>query len=201
MSALKNLKFKKIIYPVIFGVFFIGVILIFIYSAKFLVSSIDKSLSLDIQYASSRIIKIDFEKFYKVAKKMGIEISKSTIDEQQIDNNNLQETTVVATTTPEIIPIVSEVDKTAVKISVLNSTKTKGLAGELKTILENEGFIVGAVGNYDPIQERTFIKIKESRKDYNPLIKKVIEEKYQLADDQALNETDIYDIIIIIGNK
>ena len=63
MSALKNLKFKKIIYPVIFGVFFIGVILIFIYSAKFLVSSIDKSLSLDIQYASSRIIKIDFEKF------------------------------------------------------------------------------------------------------------------------------------------
>ncbi|KKQ22032.1 hypothetical protein A2999_00665 [Candidatus Wolfebacteria bacterium RIFCSPLOWO2_01_FULL_38_11] len=201
MSALKNLKFKKIIYPVIFGVFFIGVILIFIYSAKFLVSSIDKSLSLDIQYASSRIIKIDFEKFYKVAKKMGIEISKSTIDEQQIDNNNLQETTVVATTTPEIIPIVSEVDKTAVKISVLNSTKIKGLADELKTILENNGFIVGAVGNYDPIQERTFIKIKESRKDYNPLIKKVIEEKYQLADDQALNETDIYDIIIIIGNK
>ena len=201
MSALKNLKFKKIIYPVIFGVFFIGVILIFIYSAKFLVSSIDKSLSLDIQYASSRIIKIDFEKFYKVAKKMGIEISKSTIDEQQIDNNNLQETTVVATTTPEIIPIVSEVDKTAVKISVLNSTKIKGLADELKTILENNGFIVGAVGNYYPIQERTFIKIKESRKDYNPLIKKVIEEKYQLADDQALNETDIYDIIIIIGNK
>ena len=201
MSALKNLKFKKIIYPVIFGVFFIGVILIFIYSAKFLVSSIDKSLSLDIQYASSRIIKIDFEKFYKVAKKMGIEISKSTIDEQQIDNNNLQETTVVATTTPEIIPIVSEVDKTAVKISVLNSTKIKGLADELKTILENNGFIVGAVGNYDPIQERTFIKIKESRKDYNPLIKKVIEEKYQLADDQTLSETDVYDIIIIIGNK
>ncbi len=182
MITFKNVKLKKIIYPIILGVFFIVVILIFIYSAKFLVNSINRSLSLDVQYAESRIIKINLEKFYRIAKKMGIEISKLTIDDlqltsdqQQISNNNLQETTVVATTTAETIPIVVELDKKAVKISVLNSTKIKGLAGEIKTLLENNGFIVGAIGNYDSIQEKTFIKIKESKKDYVSLIKEVLE--------------------------
>jgi hypothetical protein len=198
MVNIKNIKLKKIIYPALFVVFIIIVAVIFIQTIGFLADSIDKAFTLDPQIAESHLVKLDLGNFNAVTKKLSINVgSQSPVSSSQ----PIEVATPVATTTPNEAKEANKLDKTSVKIEVLNSTKTSGLAGELKAVLEADGFKVEKTGNFSPVQETTFIKIKDSKKDYASIVKESVSKKYQPGEDKLLEENDAYDIIIIIGNK
>lgn len=215
-------------YPALSGAFFLAVIIVFIYSARFLSGAFQKAFDFDAGRVESQLARLDLENFYPVAKKLGIE---PATDSQQPTTDNLQqevgnepaeatngaaisEEAGVATGTAATIstetatssavasaPAVASVpppDKSLVKISVLNGTKTAGLAADLKNFLTTEGWTVANAGNASAATE-TIIKIKESKKDYSPLIRASVSKKYALGADQTLSESDIYDIIVIIG--
>lgn len=197
---IKKIKFKKVVYPVIFTAFIIAVIIFFIYSVKFLADAVDKAFVLDANSAESRMIKLDLDGFNLAARKLGITIGQERVtsnEESVIENQQTATTTNETNTANEA----NKLDKTAVKIEILNSTKTAGLAGELKNILEADGFKIEKTGNTSPIRETTLIQTKESKNDYLPLIKESVSKKYQASEDKSLVEGDIYDIIIIIGTK
>lgn len=193
-----KLKFKKIIYPLISGIIAIIIIIVFIYSVKFLAEAIDRVFAQDTEFLESHLIRLDMEKFNLVAKKLGINQQPTTYDLQPTIDN-LQQTA----TSSQSLVVGSQLslDKTAVKIKVINSTKTRGLAKELKTILEADGFLVNEMDTISPALATTTIKIKESKKNYNPLVRESVSKKYPEAEDKVLEEKENFDIIIIIGSK
>lgn len=92
----------------------------------------------------------------------------------------------------------ADIIKSEIKIEILNSTKTKGLASEMKKELEKKGYIVEKIGN---------------TKDLNYNYSRVIDRKGDkkkletLSSDTGISITDSdidinykYDITIIIGN-
>ncbi len=198
----RKIKFKKIIYPVISGIIVIIIVVIFVYVADFLVKAIDKAFVIDEKRAESLLVKIDMFNFQAVAKKLGISANQPITNDLQPTTNNQQQITITTTTVAETAATTtSTLDKKAVKIAVYNSTGIKGLANELKTVLEADGFVMEKTGNISESYATTTIKIKESKKDYTSLIKESVSKKHQLGDDQILAESEIYDIIIIIGVK
>ncbi len=193
----KKLKFKKLIYPVISGTFIIIIVVVFIYAADFLATALNKAFVVDDKKAESLLIKIDMSDFQALAKKLGISAvaGGETVVPEPVIVEQATTTPAAATST------VKELDKKAVKIAVYNSTAIKGLASEFKTVIEADGFIIGKIGNTSPALATTTIKIKASKKDYSAPIRQIVSQKYQLTDDEALNETEDYDIIIVIGSK
>ena len=198
---LKKIKFKKLVYPVISGTFIIIIVVIFVYAADFLVKAIDKAFVIDEKRAESLLVKIDMSDFQAVAKKLGISANQPITNDLQPTTDNQQQITITTTTVTETATTTSTLDKKAVKIAVYNSTGIKGLANELKTVLEADGFVMEKTGNISESYAATTIKIKESKKDYTSFIKESVSKKHQLGDDQILAESEINDIIIIIGVK
>lgn len=188
-SKLKKIRLKQIIYPSIITVFLVVVIILLISSIKFLSQNINKIFSPDTDISSSQLLKVDLDRFYFVAKRLGISIEPETAPPM---------------TPPlqiEPAPPPAELNKTSLKISVLNSAKIKGLAKNLKDSLETEGFSVENIGNTSPSRENTIVKIKESKEIYASLIKEVISQQYTLGDDEILGESENFDVIIIIGEQ
>lgn len=185
-----KLKFKKIIYPLISGIIVILIIIVFIYSVKFLAEAIDRVFATDTESLESHLIRLDMEKFNLVAKKLGIMLGMS-----ETELLTQATATIIATATPPVL------DKTAVRIEILNSLEKAGLAKDLKALLENDGFKVEKIGDFSPSLATTTIKIKESKKDYSALVRESVSKKYPEAEDKALEENENFDIIIIIGSK
>lgn len=217
---LKDIKLKKIIYPALSGLFFLAVIVIFIYSARFLSTSLQRSFDIDEGMAESRIARLDMDSFYRVAKKLNLQLTTNNLQlnqQQEVESEavasessvtitvatgtaatiSTEIATSTATTSAPVVPPPPP-DKSLVKISVLNGTKTAGLAGDLKNILTADGWTVANTGNASAAA-KTFIKIKASKNNYSDLIRDSVSKKYTLAANQTLNESDEYDIIIIIG--
>ncbi len=111
-------------------------------------------------------------------------------------------TTPTPTESGEITPTPS-LDKSALKIEILNGTGTSGAAGKAAKLLENSGYKGIKTGNaaqYD--YEETIIGIKESKKDFLPLISESLAKNYQIAEDsKTLDEKDSFDVIITLGKK
>lgn len=91
-----------------------------------------------------------------------------------------------------------QIDKSQIKIEILNSTKTKGLAAALKKELEEKGYTVGKVGdtkdltyNYSRVIDRKGDKSKLELLSKDSEINMV---------DSDIDSNYNYDITIIIGN-
>lgn len=130
---LKKIKFKKLIYPIIFGTFIIIIVVVFISAAKFLSEAINRAFVLDARLAESHLIKLDLPNFYLVAKKLGIEISQPG-EQTPVEVINPPATT--AATTTEEIPV----DISLINLEILNGTATKGLAADWKEKFVVAGF-------------------------------------------------------------
>lgn len=90
------------------------------------------------------------------------------------------------------------IDKKAIKIEILNSTKTKGLAGKLKQDLEQKGYKVDKIGDTKDLTY-TYSRVIDRKGDKDKL--------EQLSKDSGINMVDSdvdptynYDITIILGN-
>ncbi|MEK9154835.1 MAG: LytR C-terminal domain-containing protein [Patescibacteria group bacterium] len=192
---LKKIKLKKVIYPIITLGILLIVAIVFAYSAKFLSHSINKALFLDSALAESLLIKLDLGKFNLIANKLSIEINLVVPEKPQVE-----EAAIPLEESKKDDIESAQLDKTAVKIAILNSTKTKGLAADLENFLITAGFLIEHTGNTSPLEASTVIKIKESKNNYKTLIREAVSQKYQLAEDQILQESEENDIIIIIGS-
>lgn len=91
-----------------------------------------------------------------------------------------------------------EIVKSNIKIEILNSTKTKGLAGKLKQELEEKGYKVDKIGDTKDLTY-SYSRVIDRKGDKSKL--------EQLSKDAGINmaDSDIdlnydYDITIIIGN-
>lgn len=206
-----NFKFKKVIYPIIVAIFIIVGIFVFVYSVSFLSGAINKSFFVDNEIVESKMIKIDLDNLTKIASKLNIQLGETSISVFSSSSSSSQfslstssvssaSTTTSVSSVASSSPIV-ELNKKLVKISILNGTKTKGLAVGLKDIMTKDGFIISKTGNVTEVLGTTTIKIKIGKKDYLPMIKESVFKKYRNVEDKEMDETGEYDIVIIIGGK
>jgi hypothetical protein len=107
--------------------------------------------------------------------------------------------------TPTLTPtptIDSNLKRSNIKVSVQNGTDKAGYAKEIASFLEEKGYKNVARGNADKSDyENTIIKIKTTAKNYLPLLQQDIKEKLNTPKVEVLDESDKYDIIIILGKS
>lgn len=113
--------------------------------------------------------------------------------------NILPETEV--TPAAEATPV-PDLDRTELKIQILNGSGTPGFAGKAKDHLLSLGYEnieTGNAGSYD--YEETEIAIKESMEGYLDMLKVDLVEKYVVASKTTtLDEDEEYDVIITLGS-
>lgn len=191
LNKIKNIKLKQIIYPLILIIFIAVAIIIFVISAKFLTNNINKAFRIDEEIAKLGLIELNVSGFDLVSKKLTLPPlpppppppSPEPIKEL-----------------PPPPPMIE--DKASLKIAILNSTQTAGLAAGLRNELTKAGFLIEKVGDQKNIEATTLIKVKESKKNSNLIneIKDLVSKKYT-PEIQTLEEESLYDLVIIIGKK
>lgn len=197
MKIFSRKIFKKITYPTIFGIFIIGGIFVFAYSVKFLSRAVNKAFYIDNKIVESKMIKADLDKLKMVASKLNIKLGETAIEVVSSSSSSSSESFVSAASSAPVI----QLDKKAVKIAIYNGTKLKGLASGLKEIMVQDGFVVSKTDNVSATTGTTTIKIKNSKKEYLPLVKESVSKKYKIIEDKEADETGDYDVIITIGSK
>lgn len=207
-----NFKFKKIIYPAVLGIFIISGAFVFVYSVSFLSGAVNKAFFIDNKIVESKMTKIDLDNLTKLASRLNVQFgetanisvfsssSSSSQSSFSTSSASFASTTSSVSSVASSSPIV-ELDKKSVKISILNGTKTKGLAVDLKEVMIKDGFTISKTGNVAEVSGTTTIKIKNSKKDYLPLVKESVLKKYKTIEDKEADETSDYDVIITIGGK
>lgn len=190
-----KVKSGKLTYPAI-TVAFAGIVLIFfIMTSNFITRSIKASLDLDYQSIESRLLKFDRENYLFVAKRLGI-------DTQVIEE--APKTPRDAEPQPQEPALLPE-EKSLIKISILNSTKTSGLASTLEKELETAGFAISNTSNQATIEQTTIIRLKQSASLAFPKsieeLKEIVDRTYEIGTGSTIPESEDYDIIVIIGAK
>lgn len=210
-SKLKDIKLSKLVYPSISGLFILVALVLFIFSANFISKHIN--LALSDGGSSGDILSLNKDDFEPIKNKLNIKINEN-VDVSNINQENAPVesaeikpevpsieniATTTASSTPPVAPVITPEEKLALKISVLNSTKTSGLAAALKKILEESGFAVEKTGNSSPTLSGTVIKIKKGKEKYKDAVTEALSSKYTISEFQELPESEPYDIVIIIG--
>ena len=71
----------------------------------------------------------------------------------------------------------------------------------MSTELENAGFSKGTTGDSKNIYPITTIMIKDTKKDYAPLIETVVKKLHPKATTKVNPESSKFDVIIIVGKE
>lgn len=100
-------------------------------------------------------------------------------------------------------PSPSEVDKSAYKIQVLNGSGIKGEAAAVKASLDEEGFVVSAIGNADKSDyEESTISIKKGvEKEFVLEVKEALGSYTFSEQETELSKSSDVDMVVIIGSK
>lgn len=101
-------------------------------------------------------------------------------------------------------PTVKPVNKSQLKIQVLNGTDSKGVAAKARDVLVAAGYSGVTVGNAENSDyEMTEISIKQTKKAYlEELSKDLTDGKYTLGSQvRDLPENSEYDAVVVIGSK
>jgi len=205
LESLKKIKAKQAAYPVISICCVVAVAVIFFRSAVFISHTINSSFSVDDKSVEDAKLKIDLATYYTIARKLGI--STPTPEPKPGENEDAGTSPQPSlepgsSVSPSPSPSVSPSAKSSLSISVLNSTPTSGLAGELKTQLAQAGFMVSKTGNQTPVQAVTLIKVGSKVSDeVFAEIYAVVTQKYSGAKRETLESSSAFDIEIVIGSK
>lgn len=208
LSKLKEIRVRKLVYPSISGLFILAALTLFVFSANFVSKHINRAL--DDGEFSGNILSLNKNDFEPVSKKLNIKINENAVipietaaSEQPpaVETTPAQNTatSTEATSTPPAAPSITAEEKLSLKISVLNSTKTSGLAAGLKKVLEESGFVVEKTGNTSPVLTETILKIKIGKEKYKDVLVKAVSSKYPVSNSQEISADDPYDVIIVIG--
>lgn len=98
---------------------------------------------------------------------------------------------------------VESLDKSSVKVKVLNGSGVTGKAATVKVLLESAGWSVAAIGNADNSDYKTTeVKVKDSAKSFLDAIVKDLSDKYSAgSSSKGLEASDSADIVVIVGTK
>ena len=123
-----------------------------------------------------------------------------------LQNRSQPTSTISPTPEASLLPSPSAevlLNKKDLQIQILNGSGVTGAAKKAQDYLEGLGYTVSAVGNASSSDYTTTqISLKDSKKDYLPLLKKDLSEKYEVADTiDSLEDNSKYDAVIILGTK
>jgi len=200
-KLLGKIKFKELVYPAITVSFFAIVIISFVLDIGFITQNINKVFYVpDSSEIESRMVRVDMENFYVVARKLGINVSAPSQQQEVVQPVVPQEQQPQPV--EPVAPVVPVVEKAILKISVLNTTTTKGLAAIVKKDLETAGFTVAETGNQTPALEATQIKVKSAVNGSDTIkeLAQVVTTKYPSATVVA-DDTIAVDVVVLIGAK
>jgi hypothetical protein len=184
-SALKSLKPRDFVYPILLLVFFIAVIVFFILAVKFISENINNIFVLKEAKKESAL---DVARYTFVAKKLHIPPDASKETRVFLD--------------PQIeINTASISEKNSVSILILNSTKKPGLAGVLANILKEAGFSSITTGNEKTPRTATTILAGAGKETYASLVLESVIKAYPAAYLATSTEQTRADVTIIIGVK
>lgn len=107
---------------------------------------------------------------------------------------------MTSTPTPTASPS-AQLNRSDLKIQVLNGTSVIGLAARAKAYLEGLGYKNVAVGNAEANDlTETTIALKDTKKDYLDLLKTDINPKYPLSKSSTvLSSSSPYDVVVTLG--
>ena len=157
----KKVSNEGVIYTLILVTYFSIIILVFIFSVRFIGNTINSTLSIPQELQNNTENKIDLKSYSLIETKLNLnQIVPATTTPTSTDNiliaTTTTTTTVVATTMTvakiEVMP----------KIVVSNSTLKSGLARILKNNLQAAGLTVLKTNTIKPTTPQTIIKIKDS---------------------------------------
>lgn len=128
--------------------------------------------------------------------------NKELVIESEAKPTLVPEETVEQISTPTPTPTII-LERSDLKIEVLNGSGVPGTAAKAADFLEELGYQKPATGNADSYDySSTIIKIKESKQDYLPILKEDLSEKYTLSEEvDTLDEDEDFDVVIIIGKE
>lgn len=220
-SKLKTIGWRSYVYPAISTALLLVLIILVIAAGRYLSDSINRIFSITDDSVESQLVRVNFTTLNLVAGKLGLKVKpegsapetgetpseqEETLPEESLPNPNellgpfLPGGTPAPTPTPA--PSTPEI-KANLKIRVLNSTSTSGLAGQLRTSLTQAGFAAD-VGNITPTEATTVIRVKAAAAASFPNsiaeLKQVVSQTYAPID-QTLADDDPYDVVIVIGNQ
>lgn len=93
-----------------------------------------------------------------------------------------------------------ELAKSDLSIRVENAAGVAGVAGKLQQTLEELGYVVSGIGNFEGNnRDNTLIKFKPSKLSYRELLINDIKDDYEVVFDDSLSESAEHDVLIIIG--
>jgi len=197
------MKSSDFIYLYIFVVFFIIVLVLFSLSINFIVLNVNQIFS---PQTSENTAALNTENYSLVVKKLGLpnntpeNITNSETAESpasQIHNEPDVTTQNVTENTPPPAPI--ELDKKIITLSIMNTTNKKGVAATLAKVFESAGFSTGTTGNEKGPYSTTTIFIKDSKKEYIPVVEEVVKNSYPKAITKTNPVDSKFDVIIMIG--
>lgn len=216
IAYIKNMKTADFVYPGIFILFFIVTITTFFLATRFITANINKIFSSEGVAGESAL---NAERYTRVAKKLNIpftvpktDVQTAVPEEETVEQESTAtttavmaepdkmpgETTVTADTTATSTP---PLNKSTITIFVKNSTAKKGLASVLAKTLEDAGFSAPKTGNETSHYATTTILIKDSKRDYAPLLLDAVSASYPAAITTTTTDSAPYDATIIIGEK
>ncbi|MCR4324254.1 MAG: LytR C-terminal domain-containing protein [Candidatus Curtissbacteria bacterium] len=122
------------------------------------------------------------------------------------DETKASPSTAPLFSSPSPTPEASEganLDKSTLRVRVLNGSGTSGQASVVRDLLEGKGYNVVSVGNADTFDyERTTVKLKKDFSEFGDEIVKDLSDDYSVTvSTQALDPSSTADIEVIVGNK
>lgn len=186
MSALlQKISSPDFVYAGVFITFVVLVSILFIFSANFIIKSVN---TIFVSPNDNFIKSLDSSAYEQVAKRLGIETHSVATP---LNSAPVQATSATRTVT-----------QSSLSITIRNSTGIKGSAGALSKSLEAAGFAKATTGNEKKRYATTTIFIDTIALPYAETIKNVVKKTYQGAVIGTASSTaGAADITIIIGTQ
>lgn len=205
IKQIKKINPKKIVYPLILMAYFGVIALLLFFSINFFTRELNLILATGEDMAGGQNqLELDLAGYSLLEKKFKLAPMVATSVPIIVEAPTLATST--ASSTPELPatstpPLIEDASTTPLTISVLNSTRTAGLAGKLKKILEVAGWPVANIGNSSPVLATTAINLSPTAADHPdlPEIKSILTASGLEYTENQLDQTGSYDLEIIIG--
>ena len=194
----KHTSLSKLVYPAILALCTLSIIIVFIFSTRFLTQEINRVFAVD---TVANDFSIDLVHYKIVAHKLGLPEDLTTTSAPLIETSSSLPAAVTSTSTPSVTASSTPaLDKGAITLSVYNATSVKGLAAQIKDKLTAAGFAVSKTGNAK-VQSSNTIALKESATAYLPLLREALGTAFADATVTTASKDALYDAVITIGKK
>ncbi len=142
-----RVRLKRMRYSFLIILFIALSVLVFIAAAKFLYANIAKALVIDEGMLEARLVRIDFDNFHLVTKRLRIEPERESKEDNVAASDSAREEEKNKKDSPTAEDSEEKVDITALRVTVLNEGAAAGSAGKVNDMLISKGYENAQSGN------------------------------------------------------